>query len=235
MTTYTLKASAVTINAQTDYDVGFKKDVEITIVTDSPAFSYSITEIYNDDLPLVDLYASYDSFVVDGVDFTDSEIIGLLGQVSWQGKQTTVWEFTSFDHMDGSNYTMYTVELGGTPFPELNSLSDYHTYVHHWTGIPATGDLAQNTPIAWASLPGVETSGSGSPIGSSGDDLLSGDADADALSGLGGNDTLKGAGGNDTLDGGSGRDKLVGGGGHDQATAVPEQDLHPVCPLGAEH
>ncbi len=86
MATYTLKASAVTINAQTDYDVGFKKDVEITIVTDSPAFSYSITEIYNDDLPLVDLYASYDSFVVDGVDFTDSEIIGLLGQVSWQGK-----------------------------------------------------------------------------------------------------------------------------------------------------
>ncbi|WP_291731894.1 calcium-binding protein [Leisingera sp. F5] len=119
---------------------------------------------------------------------------------------------------------MYTVELGGTPLPVMNSLSDYHSYVHHWTGIPATGDLAQNTPIAWAALPGVEIDGSGSPTGSSGDDLLSGGADADALSGLGGNDTLKGAGGNDTLEGGSGRDKLVGGGGRDELIGGRQND-----------
>ncbi|MDE4302839.1 hypothetical protein PXK30_05365 [Phaeobacter gallaeciensis] len=216
MTTYTFDAYAITTDSRTDTSIDFK-NVEITIETDSPTFSYSINRLFTNDLPEVDVYAPLDSMIVDGIDFTDKEWATLLGQVTWGGgNRTTVLQLYSFDELDGTHYTGYTIELGGARLPEIDSLSDYHTYVKEYTGIPAEGSLAQNTPISWDSIPGIEVDGDESGTGTNGDDLLTGGADADNLAGLAGKDKLKGLGGDDSLDGGAGRDKLVGGGGHDE-------------------
>lgn len=57
--------------------------------------------------------------------------------------------------------------------------------------------------------------GSGTIIGTEGNDLILGSFGADEIYGMGGNDCILGGGGDDIIDGGDGNDVCVGGPGSD--------------------
>ncbi|NTW97877.1 MAG: hypothetical protein HGB28_04930 [Oscillochloris sp.] len=86
--------------------------------------------------------------------------------------------------------------------------------------------IADLTPDACAGHAlGTLVTGSGTIVGTSGNDLILGGPGNDVINGQGGDDCLLGGGGDDTLAGGSGDDVCIGGPGADLIDAGCEVQI----------
>ena len=83
--------------------------------------------------------------------------------------------------------------------------------------VPANNVVTVTTAVTVPPIPTClgRPAGSGTLIGTEGNDRLVGGSGADRICGLGGNDVILGGGGRDVLVGGNGNDRIVGGAGVD--------------------
>ena len=88
-------------------------------------------------------------------------------------------------------------------------------------------DFADGSRVNLASLPG-----SGGPVATEGDDVITTGAGNDVVDALGGNDVVNTGAGNDTIIGGLGNDQLTGGAGSDSMSGGAGNDLYRVDDVG---
>ncbi|GAA6165072.1 hypothetical protein NBRC116590_27760 [Pelagimonas sp. KU-00592-HH] len=234
MPTFTMSASAVSIDPNTDLATSvWVADVDLVFAEGVNTVEYSVLASPSGELPIVEFEPEALTVRVDGALFSalgpDANV--RLGDVSWgAGEVTTILMFE-----DPSSDRSFIVRLAGSILPSFTWTGAYDAWAASITGagVSTLPSYLPNTPISLAGLPLSGTSDHDEVQLGDDDDLLDGGLGNDRLflgdgndTGLGGagNDTIYGEGGNDSLEGGDGWNKLYGGAGNDDLVGGKEND-----------
>ncbi|CUJ94965.1 Cyclolysin [Shimia thalassica] len=186
MTIYTLSGFTIhSLETAGNYEQVDSHSSTLRIVTEDSTNSFSYTVLGTNDGGISEVDIDTTGIIgiainALGYDLDSNDLYSHVGQLTWQGNQTTVATFW----MDTGNGTSieHVFALGGAPFPAVNSLAELtalNSLITQVRAAPTSGPLAPNTNIPLSSLLGITTEA---------DNVIQGTIGSDTLMGTAGND-----------------------------------------------